>query len=93
MIDDGYTTKTEHYFKAGGELWKVREFNDESIVLEETTKNGQEDCHVCVEVEKTDGVWMVSEWSRERILDSFWDNTADEIEAFLTKHGTPNEND
>lgn len=85
---DNYETKTVHYFNAGGERWQVNYSDDECIQCEETRKNGQEDCHVSFEALLEDGRWQIDE-GRDRIVDSFWADTADEIEEFLNRVGAP----
>lgn len=77
-----------YYFTAGGERWACwPEGND--LRIEETRKNGQEDCHVAGYAELEDGRLVLESGFVRRIGMYMRRDTAQEMQDFLDKHGPP----
>lgn len=90
----GYEKHIEYRFEAGP--WKTgwAIISEEShdgrrvLVISETRKNGQEDCHMMAEAhEQPDGTWKLEEDSMIAEYESARTVTA--IEAYLNEHGAP----
>lgn len=88
-----YTKKVTYTFKAGGYTWAVLWAGKTHVYVEDTRKNGQEDCHMAEEISLVDGKWVYGHGESE-----YWENSietyhsegmAEAVLAFITEHGPP----
>lgn len=90
MTAPGYKTCITYEFEVDGEGFAVIDWGDRRVDVEETRKNGQEDCHFFAELYlNEDGKWKMDDWSRKNAGLYFYSTTADGIEAHLNKWGPP----
>lgn len=84
-----YEVHTELRFTVCREEFAVTQ-DGETLQVEETRKNGQEDCHMGGILVKRDGRWDWEEdWARERFKRYGNDGVADAIPAYLNTHPLP----
>jgi len=86
-MSDGYEKRVTYLFDDG--KWEITEVGDNHVAIEETRKNGQEDTHINVIVERgDDGKWVMTE-GRGMIEDYGWSHDIQAIESHLNEHGPP----
>jgi hypothetical protein len=90
----GYKTHTEYRFKAGpwdDEFAILAVTNDGTTVfIEETRKNGQEDCHMQAEAHRQPNLsWKLE--ADSMIHEQLGDRAVVAIEAHLNTYGAPND--
>lgn len=62
----------------------------ESLLIEETRKNGSEDCHMSGQLVQRDGVWVWSEdWGRQHFDRYGNDGVGDAIPAYINANQPP----
>lgn len=91
LTDDPYRKIVEWHFSVGGDVYALTRFDNVTLSVEETGKNGQEDTHFYGELELIDGKWLLDESSRKHLTFYESTQTADALEAFFDEHGLPEE--
>lgn len=84
-----YRKSVTYMFEVDGETWEILDCNHNYMLISETRKNGQEDCHTSFEVSLIDGVWTIDEHCEKDISNYWYTDTVENIEAFLNNHGLP----
>jgi hypothetical protein len=90
--DEIYKRHVEYRFELNGDDYAIRPFQDEStecLEIEETRKNGQEDCHMSGLLSKdADGKWQWDEGSDS--FETYGDTgLSDDIVQFLNQNPPP----
>jgi hypothetical protein len=87
-----YTLHKEYRFTVCDEEFAILWHKTERMWVEETRKNGQEDCHMSGELAKRDGLWAWSDDSMRKSFDRYGnDGVADAIPAYLNANPLPEE--
>jgi hypothetical protein len=87
---NGYTLHQELRFTVCNEEFAITGNNGFRLQIEETRKNGQEDCHISGELVKRDGLWAwSSDWGRKSFDDYGNDGCADAIVAHVNANPPP----
>jgi hypothetical protein len=86
---DGPYDKVVSYTFSCGENWAITGFGTDWVAFEETSKNGQEDCHMYGEARLVDGNWVVDKDSRDQIGMYSFDQEAQSVEDYFNTHGMP----
>lgn len=85
-----YTMHKEYRFTVCDEEFAVMSFNEHRAWVEETRKNGQEDCHMSGELVKRDGTWAWADDSMRESFDRYGNNgVGDAIPAYLNANPLP----
>ena len=85
-----YTKHVEYLFTVCGERFAVSWIDDTTLFVEETRKNGQEDCHMCGELHLEDGKWVWKDrWARDQFVTYGNDGIADAIPAYINANPVP----
>lgn len=87
-----YKKEIRWLFEAGGEEWAIRYIGDREghkwVEVEETRKNGQEDCHMFACIVFHDGKWVIP--PEDQNIDFYLGKkTRQAVEDYLNKHGLP----
>ena len=90
-MSDGYTKSVTYTFFCGDERWEVCTSKADYMYIKETRNNGQEDVHISFDLHLRDGKWVfVDDFdAREGIETYRYAELADELLAFVNKHGRP----
>lgn len=88
-MEAGYTKRVSYDFEIDGEGFSVTDWSNRSVTVEETRKNGQEDCHFYAELFFTAGKWKMEPYARQNCAEHYFKTTADKIEAHLDRWGPP----
>ncbi len=88
-----YKKFVSYNFDCGGENWDITDWSSEYVLIEETRKNGQEDCHLQAEFEVDKfGKWtlMYDDQKWEPYIVSYLGRSVvNDIINYLTEHGPP----
>ena len=87
-----YMKVVEYIFKIGDTPYAITGHNGSDWVsIEEVLKNGQEDTHFYGEANLVEGKWALDKDACEQLRMYEYESTPREIEAYLDKHGRPDE--
>lgn len=86
-----YKLHREYRFTVCGEEFAVTSHDGTHAHIEETRKNGQEDCHMAGSLVRHDGgSWQwEDDWARKQFENYGNDGVADAIPAYLNAHPVP----
>lgn len=76
-------------FRIDGIHFAITRFDADEMEVEELRKNGQEDTHFYGRLESVDDRWVLEADSRKHLGEYWYYGLADQLEAYINKHGTP----
>ena len=83
-----YKQRVEYDFEVGGERLAITDFARDYVCVEETRKNGQEDCHMSG-VLVYDGISFVWDEGEHSFVEYHSQELADGIREFINSNGLP----
>lgn len=88
MSAEAYAKVVHYYFVVDNEIMAITDVGDDYVCVEETRKNGQEDCHMAG-VLVLDGSKFVCSEGKSTFVDYASEELADGICDYLNTHGKP----
>lgn len=90
-----YNKSVTYLFEVCDEEIEIVEFDTDYVELRETRCNGQEDTHMAETLVLVDGRWKWQgegeSWYRNSFVTYHSQELADDIVAYITKHGIPSD--